>query len=218
MADFLAPLEFKLAGDRGEIVGYASEFGTKDHGGDTVQAGAFAASLATTKAAGRQIPMLWQHRPDEPIGSWNSAVEDRRGLKVSGRIVLETSRGQEAFALAKAGALNGLSIGYRTIKSRPAGGRGRFLDQLDLVEISLVTFPMLDSARISAVKTQTTITRADVKSHLMHMPGMNGKLARALLANVDWSALNVEDDTDTKSRLADALRRHIENFNKGQKS
>ncbi len=214
MADFLAPLEFKLAGDRGEISGYASEFGVKDAGGDTVQAGAFGASLTSTKAAGRKVPMLWQHRPDEPIGIWDSAVEDRRGLKVSGRIVLETSRGQEAFALAKSGALNGLSIGYRTIKSRPDSGRGRLLDQLDLVEISLVTFPMLDSARISSVKNETAITRAEVKNHLLTMPGMNGKLARALLASVDWSALNVEDDVDTKARLADALRRHSSELDK----
>lgn len=215
MADHLAPMELKFSAEKGTVSGYASRFNAKDYGGDTVQPGAFTASLREHKARGSKPLFLWQHDQTAPIGIWTKVEEDDKGLFVEGKLITEASRGADAHALLKAGALNGLSIGYRTIKSRPAGGRGRLLDQLDLVEISLVTFPMLNSARISAVKNELAITRADVKSHLMHMPGMNGRLARALLAGVDWSALNVEDDTNTKSRLADALRRHIENFNKG---
>lgn len=160
MANHLTPLEFKLAGEKGEIVGYASEFGVKDFVSNTVQPGAFAASLAAAKAAGRRPAMLYQHRPDDPIGVWDSVSEDRRGLAVKGRILTETTRGGDAYALAKAGALSGLSIGFRTVKARSAGnGRGRFLDELDLIEISLVTFPALDTARIGAVKNEAAITR-----------------------------------------------------------
>jgi len=219
MADHLAPMELKFSAEKGTVSGYASRFNAKDYGGDTVQPGAFTATLREHKARGSKPLFLWQHDQTAPIGIWTKVEEDDKGLFVEGKLITEASRGADAHALLKAGALSGLSIGYRVRKARPAGGRerGRLLDDLDLVEISLVSFPMLDTARVDSVKSQQ-ITRADVKAHLMTMDGMTGRLARNLLATVDWSALSTETD-DTKTRLADAIRRHtteIEKFTKGK--
>ena len=131
------------------IEGYASLFGKTDSGGDVVEAGAYARSLARIAQAGRRVKMLWQHDPGEPIGVWDEVREDATGLYVRGRVLTEVARGREAAALIGAGAIDGLSIGYRTVKAR-AEGRGRRLTDLDLWEVSLVTFPMLAEARVGA--------------------------------------------------------------------
>ncbi|WP_413788579.1 HK97 family phage prohead protease [Paludibacillus litoralis] len=132
-----------------EIGGYASLFGVADQNGDVVEPGAFAASLQRLARQGRSVKLLWQHDPASPIGVWDSVAEDRLGLAVRGRLLTEITRGAEAAALMAAGAVDGLSIGYRTIRAERAGA-GRRLIELDLWEVSLVTFPMLPSARASA--------------------------------------------------------------------
>lgn len=137
------------AADGATLGGYGSRFGEADQNGDIVEAGAFAASLARLKAAGRSVKMLWQHDPAQPIGVWGEVAEDPIGLRVSGRLITEVAKGAEAAALLAAGAIDGLSIGYRTIRAEKAG-KGRRLIELDLWEVSLVTFPMLPSARASA--------------------------------------------------------------------
>jgi uncharacterized protein len=140
-----------------EISGYASLFGDVDKGGDVVLAGAYAASLAAVKAAGRNIKMLWQHDPAQPIGVWDEVREDSRGLWVKGRILDAVARGREAAALIEAGAVDGLSIGYRTVKaSRNTKGQ-RLLSELELWEVSLVTFPMLPSARVGSKGAETAL-------------------------------------------------------------
>ena len=132
------------------IEGYASLFGAADQGGDVVQAGAYAASLAATAAAGRRVKMLWQHDPAQPIGVWDEVREDARGLWVKGRLLESVARGREAAALLEAGAIDGLSIGYRTRRASKDDGGRRLLTELELWEVSLVTFPMLPSARVTA--------------------------------------------------------------------
>lgn len=133
--------------EEGFISGYASRFNMTDQGGDIVAPGAYAKSLAT-----RGLPaMLWQHRPDEPIGYWTSAVEDEVGLKVEGQIITDFAEGKRAHTLAKRGALKGLSIGYRVRKSERKGA-ARLLTELELWEVSMVTFPMQREASIDAVK------------------------------------------------------------------
>lgn len=132
------------------IEGYASLFGRADQGGDIVEAGAYAASLAALAQQGSRVKMLWQHDPKEPIGVWDELREDARGLWVKGRLLTEITRGAEAAALIAAGAIEGLSIGYRTKRSRQGAGGKRILSELDLWEVSVVTFPMLPSARIAA--------------------------------------------------------------------
>lgn len=128
------------------IEGYASLFGAKDQGGDVVEKGAYAKSLM----AGRRVKMLWQHDPNEPIGIWDEVREDDRGLYVKGRLLDSVSRAREAAALTKAGAIDGLSIGYRTVKSHKNERGLRCLSEVELWEVSLVTFPMLPEARLDA--------------------------------------------------------------------
>ncbi|MDT8856320.1 HK97 family phage prohead protease [Paracoccaceae bacterium Fryx2] len=132
------------------VEGYASLFGRRDQGGDVVQAGAYAASLARLIAEGRRVKMLWQHDPAQPIGVWDEVREDATGLYVKGRILGEVERGREAAALLAAGAIDGLSIGYRTLRAERDGKGQRLLAELELWEVSLVTFPMLPEARVSA--------------------------------------------------------------------
>ncbi|WP_019953847.1 HK97 family phage prohead protease [Yoonia vestfoldensis] len=128
------------------ISGYASLFGKSDQGGDIVDAGAYRISLAK----GRRIKMLWQHDPSQPIGVWDEVVEDARGLWVKGRLLTDIARAREAASLIAAGAIDGLSIGYRTVRAHKDEAGGRRLSELDLWEVSLVTFPMLPDARVAA--------------------------------------------------------------------
>nr|WP_037951864.1 HK97 family phage prohead protease [Sulfitobacter donghicola] len=133
-----------------EIKGYASFFGDVDQGNDIVEKGAYATSLSALKAANRGVKMLWQHDPAQPIGVWDDVREDARGLFVKGRILQSVEKGREAIALIEAGAIDGLSIGYRTVKSTKNTKGQRLLQELELWEVSLVTFPMLPSARVGA--------------------------------------------------------------------
>ncbi|WP_417721209.1 HK97 family phage prohead protease [Salipiger sp.] len=136
--------------DGTRIEGYASFFGACDQGGDVVQPGAYAASLKSLLAEGRAVRMLWQHDPAQPIGVWDEVREDARGLWVKGRILDTVEKGREAAALIAAGAIDGLSIGYRTVKAAKDERGRRLLKELELWEVSLVTFPMLPSARVAA--------------------------------------------------------------------
>ncbi|WP_146345164.1 HK97 family phage prohead protease [Falsiphaeobacter marinintestinus] len=129
------------------IEGYASLFGETDQGGDVVGKGAYARSLAVE---GKRIKMLWQHDPAQPIGVWDEVREDDRGLWVKGRLLDSTQKGREAAALIAAGALDGLSIGYRTKRAVKNDKGQRLLTELELWEVSVVTFPMLPSARVAA--------------------------------------------------------------------
>ncbi|MFY7761005.1 phage major capsid protein [Aquidulcibacter sp.] len=149
-------LEVKLAANdvEGTITGYASPFGGEpDSYGDIIAKGAFAKSLANHKADNTNPLMLWQHNQAEPIGVWLDVHEDAYGLAVKGRLILDTQRGREAYALLKAGALNGLSIGFRTIDFDRRAGGGRVLKTIDLIEISPVSVPAASRARITDVKT-----------------------------------------------------------------
>lgn len=132
------------------ISGYASLFGRKDQGGDIVLQGAYGDSLKRLSTGGRRVKMLWQHDPTQPIGIWDEVREDGKGLWVKGRLLPEVEKGREAAALLSAGAIDGLSIGYRTIKAERDGKGQRLLQELELWEVSLVTFPMLPEARVNA--------------------------------------------------------------------
>lgn len=132
------------------IEGYASFFGEVDNGNDIVLSGAYGKSLRALAQKGRGVKMLWQHDPNQPIGVWDEVKEDARGLYVKGRILLDVARGKEAAALIEAGAMDGLSIGYRTVKATKNDKGQRLLSELELWEVSLVTFPMLPSARVGA--------------------------------------------------------------------
>ena len=127
------------------IEGYASIWGVADLNGNVVARGAFGDSLGRTGPGG--VRMLHQHEARAVVGVWDEIVEDERGLRVRGRIEDWSAEARFAGALSRAGALDGLSIGYRTAKARRDGR----LRVLSAVEVSLVTFPMLPGARFSVV-------------------------------------------------------------------
>ncbi len=136
----------------GTFSGYASLFNKPDLGRDVIEPGAFARSLATRKAGG--IRMLFQHDPNQPIGTWEEIREDARGLFVRGRLATGAARAREVLSLLRAGALDGLSIGFRTVRARADRLAGvRRILEADLWEISVVTFPMMPEARVGRVKS-----------------------------------------------------------------
>lgn len=144
-------LDLKVVEPDGAFEGYASLFGREDLGHDVIAAGAFAESIALRGAAG--IKMLFQHDPHQPIGVWTQLKEDARGLYAKGRLMPEVAKAREVLALMRAGALDGLSIGFKALKGRRDAKTGvRRLEKVDLWEISIVTFPMLDEARVAHVK------------------------------------------------------------------
>lgn len=135
----------------GVFSGYASLFGERDQSGDVVMPGAFAASLKKRGAA--QVRMLFQHDAAEPVGTWIDLHETPRGLHVTGRLDRNVQRARELFSLLESKGLDGLSIGFRTVRARrDRASASRLLTEIDLWEISLVTFPMLLGARVTGVK------------------------------------------------------------------
>jgi phage prohead protease, HK97 family len=143
----IAPLRLSSLGPD-EFEGYASLFGVADGAGDIVMPGAFAATLRRRPPA--RVRMLYQHTATEPLGVWQDIREDRRGLYVRGRLVLDVQRAREVRALFADGALDGLSIGFRTLRARKSGAN-RLLSEIELWEISVVTFPLLAGSSVTAV-------------------------------------------------------------------
>ncbi len=137
--------------DDGLFGGYASLFDRIDMSRDVILRGAFRRTLAARGASG--IRMLFQHDPAEPIGTWMAIEEDAFGLKVRGRLSAGSARAREVLALIRDGALDGLSIGFKTGRARTDPRSGiRRIHEVDLWEISVVTFPMQEGARITAAK------------------------------------------------------------------
>jgi HK97 family phage prohead protease len=144
----------------GTVEGYASLFGELDQARDMMMRGAFAETLSTRGI--RRVPMLFQHNPSEPVGIWLELREDHRGLFARGRLIPEVVRGRELLSLLRAGAIDGLSIGFRTSKARiDPRTRIRRIYAVDLWEISIATFPMVAGARVRAVKRSQARTRAE---------------------------------------------------------
>lgn len=135
-----------LLSGRIPVTGYASLFERMDGAGDIIRRGAFQASL---KARRDGLAMLWQHDPATPIGVWTSMLEDSIGLKVSGYLIRDVAQAREAAALIASGAATGLSIGFKARRSFRSAGRGpRILTDIDLWEVSIVTFPQAEGARV----------------------------------------------------------------------
>lgn len=137
--------------DTGVISGYAAVWGKPDSFGDTLVRGAFGASLAAHRAAGTRVLMLFSHDVTRVVGRWDAIIEDDIGLRVEGRLVLDSTGGRDAHALTKAGALDGLSIGFITRKAT-ATQTGRRVEAVDLIEISICARPSQGAARIHSVR------------------------------------------------------------------
>lgn len=165
----LQDFKFELKGlnDEGTFNGYASVFGVKDDGCDIMMKGAFAASIADIKGRGRKVPMLWAHNTREPIGAYTDMKEDDFGLYVEGKFTKGVARAAEIHALMKDGVIDGLSIGFRTKQYEIDTTSGvRKLKEVDLMEISVVTFPMLNVARTMGVKSDFVLNPRDLEREL----------------------------------------------------
>lgn len=190
-------LQVKAVGDDGTIEGYGSVFGVLDQYSDVIAAGAFAASLAAHRAAGTMPAMLWQHDSTQPIGIWMEMTEDAVGLRVRGRLALDTMRGKEAYALLKMAALNGLSIGFVSKAwNYDQATDVRTLTEVDLWELSLVTFPANEQARITGIKAADVVGLATVREaeKALRDAGFSADAAKAFLAEV--KRLHVSDGRD----------------------
>lgn len=207
-------LEVKANAD-GTIEGYGSMFGVRDNYDDVITAGAFAASLAEHKANGTMPAMLWQHEADDPIGVWTEMVEDSKGLRVKGQLCLETSQGKEAHALLKMGAINGLSIGFMCVPgtSKYNDEGVRILTQIDLWEVSLVTFPANEMARVTNVKASDDELQAPKDAErILRDAGFSKSDATAFVSRVMRMGEVRRDSVDSTAvamKAADRLLRSL---------
>lgn len=196
-------LELK-ADDAGTVEGYGSVFGGTDSYGDRIVPGAFAKSIAQ-----RKPKMLWQHRMDKPIGVWDEVVEDGKGLRLKGRLAA-TDLAKEARELVKMGAMDGLSIGFRTMADEMEGNV-RLLKEIDLWEVSFVTIPADSAARIGGIKSLAT--ERDIEDALRSSVGFSRREAKAFIAK-GWGgvlALRDADDAlpDANLRDAEAIKKQL---------
>lgn len=149
----------------GSFSGYASVFGITDTQGEQVAFGAFDLSLKSWAELGKMPKLLWQHDYRHPIGLWHEIREDNHGLFVKGQLLLELSQAREAYSLLKNGIVDGLSIGFVTVRSRRKEGRSgtaqvRILEEVNLQEVSLVTFAANPKAKVERVKMEDLETEA----------------------------------------------------------
>ena len=204
-------LDLKAVEPDGSFEGYASLFHKEDLARDVVMPGAFRDSLQRRGAQG--IKLLFQHDPNQPIGVWIDLAEDAKGLYAKGRLMAEVSRGREVLSLMRAGALDGLSIGFRTVKGvrDPRSGLRR-LEAIDLWEISVVTFPMLPDARVTAVKQRPFAdalpTERELERFLTREGGLRRSQARAIMRS-GFKTLAATQDAAGGSPEASRLMRTI---------
>lgn len=182
-AKFLA-LDLKSVDEAGSFAGYASLFEREDLARDVIAPGAFTESLRQRGAGG--VKLLFQHDANQPIGVWTKLKEDSRGLYAEGRLMEDVARAREVASLMRAGAIDGLSIGFRALKARRDPRTGiRRIEKVDLWEISVVTFPMLPEARVSRIKSRPfegrDPTEREFERWLTREAGLTRSQARAVL-------------------------------------
>lgn len=176
------PLAIKAVGEAGVFEGYGSTFDVLDQGGDIVVRGAYQKTLANRGAKG--IKLLYEHNPCEPIGIWEEMREDTTGLFCRGRLLVDDlPKAREVYALMKAGAVDGLSIGYRVVNSARDTAQGaRLLQEVDLREVSVVTFPMNETSLIASVKGELP-TEREFERWLTQDAGFSRSQARTIIAS-----------------------------------
>lgn len=187
----------KAVNEDGTFSGYASVFNNEDQGGDIVVKGAFAESIARIKDSGDPLPILWQHRSGEPIGGSDVLEEDDHGLKTDGFILKDLVRGAEAHLLMKRRVVRGLSIGYY-VEDYSFNEKTKVytLKKVDLVEYSVVTFPMNTLALVGDVKSASTIR--EFEDFLRDAGGFSRNHAKAIAAR-GWQAVSEARDAQTES-------------------
>ncbi len=199
--------EIKAENSKGIFTGYGSIFGNEDQGNDIMQKGAFTKSLVNRPVS--KVKMLYQHKTDEPIGVFTEIYEDSKGLFVKGKLAMGTQKGREAYELLKMGALDGMSIGFRADPEKQGyneNKRGvRTLKEVDLMEISLVTFPMNESALIETVKGNAKNIREWEK--ILREAGGLSRTEAKIGAKALSESLSQRDAGDDNKQLADLINK-----------
>ena len=199
--------EIKAENNKGIFTGYGSIFGNEDQGNDIMQKGAFTKSLVNRPVS--KVKMLYQHKTDEPIGVFTEIYEDNKGLFVKGQLAMGTQKGREAYELLKMGALDGMSIGFRADPEKQGyneNKRGvRTLKEVDLMEISLVTFPMNESALIETVKGNAKNIREWEK--ILREAGGLSRTEAKIGAKALSESLSQRDAGDDNKQLADLINK-----------
>lgn len=192
--------------ENGVFAGYASVFNTVDNQKDVMLPGAFAKFLQSGRLS-KDVKLLWQHRADEPIGILNTVREDAYGLYVSGALLLDVARGREAYALLKTGAINGLSIGYKATDFSYDRSSGiRYLKQVELWEVSLVTFPANEKAGVTHLKSDARLSIRTLE-HVLRDAGYSRKEAKVIAAG-GLKGLSTPRDAEEEA-LLNALDRAL---------
>lgn len=199
------PLKLKSVSDSGEFEGYGSVFGVKDSYDDIVVPGAFIKSLNAWRDKNALPAMLWQHRMDEPIGIYTEMKEDDVGLFVKGRLLIDDDPlAKRAHAHMKAGSLTGLSIGYMLKDWEYDHAKEAFLlKEIDLWEVSPVTFPSNDEARVSDVKS--AFARGETPfpksiERVLRDVGLSRTQAKAFMAE-GYSAISLREADEVNNAL-----------------
>lgn len=181
-----------------QFEGYGACY-TLDRGNDRIMRGSFQKSLDTYASEGRLPPMLWSHDLSRVCGKWLSMTEDANGLRVKGEFS-KTPLGDEVHELVKSGAVSGLSIGFLAREVDWSKDGTRLLKEIDLLELSLVSVPMNNDARVSASKDALT----DVRHWEHHLRELGLSKRQAVrVASKSWSAIAVELDMDPEQVLKD---------------
>ena len=201
------PFEIKTLSADGSFSGYASVFGNEDLWGDIVVAGAFSKSIAQKKPA-----MLWQHNTDEPIGVWTVIIEDEKGLYVEGQLLINgVAKAKEAYELLTAKAISGMSIGYRAVswewrKKDDSKDEVRLLKEIDLWEISLVTFPANTEARVGDVKDLNTLR--DIEGFLRDA-GCSRNEAKSIISQIRDVQRDADNEEEKELRHKNEIKQAL---------
>lgn len=196
-------LAIKAKHEDGVIEGMGSVFGNVDHSDDVIEPGAFGDSLRE----GRAVKMLWQHDPDNPIGVWDEVRETDEGLFVKGRVATETQLGADTMTLLRMGAIDGLSIGYRTLDHSYDEDGTRRLKKIELWEVSVVTFPCNEQARLAAVKSLEEIDQMQERGiqMLLQEAGLTRVMAKGVINRLGALAVAREASHRKRSELEAAI-------------
>lgn len=198
--------EVKTVAEDGTIEGYGSVFGVKDSYADVIQKGAFEKSIKAHKEQKSMPALLWQHDAAQPIGVWTEMSEDSNGLKLKGKLAMDTVKGKEAHALLKMGALNGLSIGFMTKQAQyDEKTEIRTLTEVEIWETSIVTFPANTKARVTHVKSADEMQTLKDAERILRDSGFSKQDALAFVSRV--KTLSSRSDSDDAGELKAALIR-----------
>jgi HK97 family phage prohead protease len=205
--------EIKAVNADGTVEGYGSVFGVKDSYADIIQKGAFVKSIDAHREGKSMPAMLWQHDAAQPIGVWTEMSEDANGLKLKGKLAMDTVKGSEAHALLKMGAINGLSIGFMTKQAAyDEKTETRTLTEVELWEVSLVTFPANTKARVTNVKSADELQTPKDAERFLRDSGMSKADALSFVTRVMRMGEQRSDSADstTEAKAADKLLRLLQ--------